>query len=150
MARITWKDSDPSDPMYSEGPRSYSPHWAQEFRRPRTPSPPSTVGQQTHQPASGKPDDRKATERDDDVSRKDHSDLVERKKALPLDSAENQLINRMLTNLRVKHAAELKERELRKLDPKRQDLVRRIMADHPEWGPEELQRLHDDLDEWGE
>jgi hypothetical protein len=35
MAKIIWRDSDPSDPMYSEGPRSYSPHWAQEFRRPR-------------------------------------------------------------------------------------------------------------------
>ena len=47
---------------------------------------------------------------------------------------------------------ELKERELRKADPHRQDLVRRIVAGHPEtkWGPEELQKLHDDLEAWGE
>ena len=59
-------------------------------------------------------------------------ELVYRKKALPLDSAEYQLINRMLTNLRARHAAELEERELRKLDPRRQDLVRQIVAGHPE------------------
>jgi hypothetical protein len=47
---------------------------------------------------------------------------------------------------------ELKERELRKLDPRRQDLVRRIVANHPEtkWDSEALQRLHDDLEAWGE
>ena len=47
---------------------------------------------------------------------------------------------------------ELKEREQRKLDPKRQDLVRRIVANHPEtkWGPKELQELHDELEAWGE
>jgi hypothetical protein len=47
---------------------------------------------------------------------------------------------------------ELKEREQRKLDPKRQDLVRRIVAGHPEtkWGPKELQELHDELEAWGE
>jgi hypothetical protein len=45
---------------------------------------------------------------------------------------------------------ELKAREQRKLDPRRQDLVRRIVADHPEWDEEALQRLHDDLDAWGE
>ena len=72
--------------------------------------------------------------------------LEYRKKQLDLDSPERQLINRMLTGLR--YSYELRER--RKPDPRRQDLVRRIMADHPEWGPEELQRLHDDLDEWGE
>ena len=40
---------------------------------------------------------------------------------------------------------ELKERERRKLDPRRQDLVRRIVAGHPEtkWGPDELQKLHE-------
>jgi hypothetical protein len=80
------------------------------------------------------------------------ADLVERKKALPLDSAENQLINRMLTNLRAKHAAELKEREQRKLDPRRQELVRQIVAAYPKtkWDSEALQRLHDELDDWGE
>jgi hypothetical protein len=55
MARITWKDSDPSDPMYSEGPRIYSPHWTRGLVKPVKPA-----------------GDRKATERDDDGSGKDH------------------------------------------------------------------------------
>jgi hypothetical protein len=79
-------------------------------------------------------------------------ELVYRKKALPLDSAEYQLINRMLINLRAKHAAELEEREQRKLDPRRHDLVRRIVEGHPEtkWGPKELQELHDELEAWAD
>ena len=38
------------------------------------------------------------------------------------------------------------------VDPRRQDLVRRIAAAHPEtkWGPKELQELHDELEAWGE
>jgi hypothetical protein len=46
---------------------------------------------------------------------------------------------------------ELKARELRKLDPRRQDLVGQIVANHAEtkWDSEALQRLHDDLDAWG-
>ena len=58
----------------------------------------------------------------------------------------------MLTNLRAKHAAELEEREQRKLDPRRQELVRQIVANHPEtkWGPKELQELHDELEAWRE
>jgi hypothetical protein len=55
MGKVTWKDSDPSDPMYSEGPQSYSPHWGRKFLKPKTPSPPSTAGQRTEAPASGKP-----------------------------------------------------------------------------------------------
>jgi hypothetical protein len=30
-------DSKPSDPMYSEGPQSYSPHWARSVARPAAP-----------------------------------------------------------------------------------------------------------------
>ena len=47
---------------------------------------------------------------------------------------------------------ELRAREQRKLDPRRQDLVRRIVEGHPEtkWGPKELQELHDELEAWGE
>ena len=73
-------------------------------------------------------------------------ELVYRKRALPLEGAEYQFIDRMLTGLRKK------EREQRKLDPLRQDLVRRIVANHPEtnWGPKELQELHDELEAWGE
>lgn len=48
---VIWKDSDPSDPMYSEGYRSYSPHWSRDLKDNqvikmenigRPPSPPST------------------------------------------------------------------------------------------------------------
>jgi hypothetical protein len=35
MAKVTWRDSDPSDPMYSEGPRNYSPRWAQNLKDAR-------------------------------------------------------------------------------------------------------------------
>ncbi len=40
---------------------------------------------------------------------------------------------------------------LRKADPRRQELVRRIVAGHPEtkWDSEALQRLHDELEAWG-
>jgi hypothetical protein len=33
-------DSKPSDPMYREGPQSYSPHWARPFAKPAAPKPP--------------------------------------------------------------------------------------------------------------
>jgi hypothetical protein len=49
MGKASWRDSDPSDPMYSEGPQSYSPHWGRKFLKPKTPLPPSTAGQQTPQ-----------------------------------------------------------------------------------------------------
>jgi hypothetical protein len=126
------------------------------------------------------------------------ADLIDRKKELPDDSAEYQLIERELTGLRYSReyaggiiedldpfgwgatcrplkaspateprqvlpfrrsgtqqkqdSEELKAREQRKLDPRRQELVRQIVANHPEtkWGPEELQKLHDDLEAWGE
>jgi hypothetical protein len=44
------------------------------------------------------------------------------------------------------------KKEQRKLDPRRQDLVRRIVEGNPkaQWGPKELQQLHDDLEAWGE
>jgi hypothetical protein len=29
---VTFRDSKPDDPMYREGPRSYSPHWGRPFR----------------------------------------------------------------------------------------------------------------------
>jgi hypothetical protein len=73
-------------------------------------------------------------------------DLVYRKKTLPLESAEYQFIDRMLTGLRKK------EREQRKLDPRRQALVRQVVEAHPKtkWDSEALQRLHDELEAWGE
>jgi hypothetical protein len=43
---------------------------------------------------------------------------------------------------------DLRERERRKVDPKRRDLVRRIVAGYPETnsGPKELQELHEELE----
>jgi hypothetical protein len=29
---VTFRDAGPNDPMYREGPRSYSPHWSRAFR----------------------------------------------------------------------------------------------------------------------
>jgi hypothetical protein len=47
MVKVIWRDSEPSDPMYSEGYQSYSPHWARAFRKSRKPSPSATVGHPT-------------------------------------------------------------------------------------------------------
>jgi hypothetical protein len=51
-----------------------------------------------------------------------------------------------------KQRKEAREREQRKADPRRQDLVRRIAASRPEtkWGPKQLQELHEELEAWGE
>jgi hypothetical protein len=49
-----------------------------------------------------------------------------------------------------KQAKEQRERERRKLDPKRQALVKQIADQYPEWGPKELEELHQHLDSWGE
>jgi hypothetical protein len=38
----TLRLSKPNDPMYSEGPQSYSPHWARPFVKPTAPKPPQT------------------------------------------------------------------------------------------------------------
>ena len=37
----TCRDSKPNDPMYSEGPQSYSPHWARPVVKPASPKPPT-------------------------------------------------------------------------------------------------------------
>ena len=44
MAKIISRLSEPSDPMYNEGPQRYSPHWARTFRGSKKPLPPSTAG----------------------------------------------------------------------------------------------------------
>ena len=54
MVKVIWHDSKPSDPMYSEGYQSYSPHWAREFRRSKPPSPSATAGHPTAPCGSGK------------------------------------------------------------------------------------------------
>jgi hypothetical protein len=50
MAKVTWIKPDRNDPMYKEGYRSYSPHWARPFNRPssnfRTPPQGSRNGSQ--------------------------------------------------------------------------------------------------------
>jgi hypothetical protein len=38
----TFRLSTPDDPMYSEGPQSYSPHRARQFVKPASPKPPET------------------------------------------------------------------------------------------------------------
>jgi hypothetical protein len=47
-------------------------------------------------------------------------------------------------------ARKRRERELRKLDPKRQALVKHMASQHPEWGPEGLEEGHQELESWGE
>jgi hypothetical protein len=53
MAKLIWKWSDASDPMYKEGYRSYSPHWARKFQPSKTPSPESTAGPPSAEAGSG-------------------------------------------------------------------------------------------------
>jgi len=35
-----FRDYKPTDPIYSEGPQSYSPHWAREFLLKKSKEPP--------------------------------------------------------------------------------------------------------------
>jgi hypothetical protein len=44
MGKVIWRDAGPNDPMYKEGYRSYSPHWAREFHGSKKTSPKSTAG----------------------------------------------------------------------------------------------------------
>ena len=37
--KITFRDYAADDPFYSEGPQSYSPHWANTLLKPNQPSP---------------------------------------------------------------------------------------------------------------
>ena len=39
MGKVIWHEAGPDDPIYKEGWRRYSPHWAQEFRPSKTHSP---------------------------------------------------------------------------------------------------------------
>ena len=39
-----------SDPVYSEGPQGYSPHWGRTLLKPKEPSPANAAGHQTQQP----------------------------------------------------------------------------------------------------
>lgn len=43
----TLRDSKPPDPMYSEGPQSYSPHWGRTFLASKIPSPKPVDGNPT-------------------------------------------------------------------------------------------------------
>jgi hypothetical protein len=43
--KITFRDYAADDPFYSEGPQSYSPHWARTLLKPKQPSPPKPVKQ---------------------------------------------------------------------------------------------------------
>ena len=33
MGKVIWHEAEPDDPMFKEGYRSYSPHWAQPFHK---------------------------------------------------------------------------------------------------------------------
>ena len=41
---VIWRDAGPDGPMYKEGYRSYSPHWARPFSPTETKSPPPPRG----------------------------------------------------------------------------------------------------------
>ena len=43
--KITFRDYAADDPFYSEGPQSYSPHWAKTLLKPNQPSPPKPAEQ---------------------------------------------------------------------------------------------------------
>jgi hypothetical protein len=47
MVKVIWRDSKPSDPMYSEGYQSYSPHWGRAYLKSKRTSPNSTAGPTT-------------------------------------------------------------------------------------------------------
>ena len=53
MGKITFRDSEPDDPMYSEPPRSYSPTLGRDLLQSKTTSPASSAGRSTGAPASG-------------------------------------------------------------------------------------------------
>jgi transposase len=59
-------------------------------------------------------------------------------------------MSRMGQVVDLRQVKEQREREQRKVDPKRQAWVREIAQHHPEWGPKELEKLHQELDAWGE
>jgi hypothetical protein len=50
----------------------------------------------------------------------------------------------------LKSMREERAKQRRKLDPNRLALVHDIAKDHPEWGPEDLEKVHAELDSWGE
>jgi hypothetical protein len=47
MGKVIWKDAEPDDPMFGEGPQSYSPHWARTFLEARKATPEEKDGPQT-------------------------------------------------------------------------------------------------------
>lgn len=54
MGKVTDMGLAPSDdPMYSEGPRSYPPHWSRGFLKSKKISPDTSDGRPTERPASG-------------------------------------------------------------------------------------------------
>jgi hypothetical protein len=45
VAKITFRDAKPSDPMYKEGPQSYSPHWGRALLKSKSVSQQNTDGE---------------------------------------------------------------------------------------------------------
>jgi hypothetical protein len=54
MGKITWHLPDPSDPMYKEGYRSYSPYWVRGSPASKRTSLKNTDGRPTPHPVTGK------------------------------------------------------------------------------------------------
>ena len=51
--------------------------------------------------------------------------------------------------LQLDEARKRREKELRKLSPSGQAWVNEISAHHPEWGPKEIESLHDEPSPFG-
>ena len=54
MGKVIWHEAGPDDPIYKEGWRRYSPHWAKNFGRRRRIRQAIRLELQTNRPASGK------------------------------------------------------------------------------------------------
>jgi hypothetical protein len=54
MGKVIWKKAGPDDPMFKEGYRSYSPHWAMPFTATKSPPPPKSTKPRKHRKPSRK------------------------------------------------------------------------------------------------
>jgi hypothetical protein len=57
MGKVRWSKAGRDDPMFKEGWRSYSPHWAMPFQKPASDAadPPRNGCRQARRPYSGSP-----------------------------------------------------------------------------------------------
>jgi hypothetical protein len=59
-ALVIWHDAGPDDPMYKEGYRSYSPHWARPYHGSKSNSPSEPVERPTQAEANNAAEQSKA------------------------------------------------------------------------------------------